>query len=63
MGSSQTEDQTGVPCDARQILNHWEIRDALLLFILVLLFVVVVFFLYYCLYIVYVIRTFECSEK
>ena len=28
VGSSQTRDQTCVPCTARQILNHWTIREA-----------------------------------
>ena len=27
MGSSQTRDQTRVPCIGRQILNHWTIRE------------------------------------
>ena len=27
-GSSQTRDQTGVRCIARQILNHWTMREA-----------------------------------
>ena len=29
--SSQTTDQTGVPCAARQILNHWTSGEALLI--------------------------------
>ena len=29
VGSSQTRDQTHVPCFSRWILNHWTIRDAL----------------------------------
>ena len=29
VGSSWTRDQTGVPCIARQILNHWTTREAL----------------------------------
>ena len=29
MGSSQTRDPTSVPCIARQILNHWTIREVL----------------------------------
>ena len=32
VGSSQTRDQTGVPCIARQILNHWTTREALFQF-------------------------------
>ena len=27
-GASWTRDQTGVPCIARQILNHWTTREA-----------------------------------
>ena len=26
--SSQTRDQTGVPCIARRILNHWTTKEA-----------------------------------
>ena len=29
VGSSCIRDQTGVPCTARQILNHWTTREAL----------------------------------
>ena len=28
VGSFQARDQTGVPCIARQILNHWTTREA-----------------------------------
>ena len=28
VGSSGTRDETGVPCIARQILNHWTTREA-----------------------------------
>ena len=28
-GSSRTRDRTGVPCTAKQILNHWATREAL----------------------------------
>ena len=28
VGSSRTRDRTGVPCIARQILNHWTTREA-----------------------------------
>ena len=28
VGSSQTRDSAGVPCTARQILNHWTTREA-----------------------------------
>ena len=29
VGSSWTRDRTGVPCIARQVLNHWITREAL----------------------------------
>jgi len=29
VGSSQTRDQTRVPCIGRQILNHWTTREVL----------------------------------
>ena len=32
VGSSQSRDQSGVPCIARWILNHWTTREALLLY-------------------------------
>ena len=33
VGSSQTRDLTGVPCIARQTLNHWTTREALIYFV------------------------------
>ena len=32
VGSCRTRDRTGVPCFARQILNHWTTREALCVF-------------------------------
>ena len=34
VGSSWTRDRTGVPCIARQILNHWATREAQSLFLI-----------------------------
>ena len=44
--SSQTRDQTQVPCTGRQVLNHWATRDVLCVFLISELFLFVCSFIY-----------------